>query len=108
MKKKVLLCILDGWGIGRKNKNNAIHIAKTKNFDNLTKKYGFIKLDASESEVGLPDGQFGNSEVGHMSIGAGRVILQDILRINKAFDTPWIPAPTIPTLIFLFMIAFYS
>ena len=69
MKKKVLLCILDGWGIGRKNKNNAIHIAKTKNFDNLIKKYGFIKLDASESEVGLPDGQFGNSEVGHMSIG---------------------------------------
>ena len=86
MKKKVLLCILDGWGIGRKNKNNAIHVAKTKNFDNLTKKYGFIKLDASESEVGLPNGQFGNSEVGHMSIGAGRVILQDILRINKAFD----------------------
>ena len=59
MKKKVLLCILDGWGIGRKNKNNAIHVAKTKNFDNLTKKYGFIKLDASESEVGLPNGQFG-------------------------------------------------
>ena len=47
MKKKVLLCILDGWGVGKKNKNNAIHIAKTKNFDNLIKKYGFIKLDAS-------------------------------------------------------------
>ena len=86
MTKKVLLCILDGWGIGEKNKNNAIHIAKTKNFDYLAKKYGFIKLDASETEVGLPKGQFGNSEVGHMSIGAGRVILQDILRINKAFD----------------------
>jgi len=86
MKKKVLLCILDGWGVGKKNKNNAIHIAKTKNFDNLIKKYGFIKLDASETEVGLPEGQFGNSEVGHMSIGSGRVILQDILRINKAFD----------------------
>ena len=86
MTKKVLLCILDGWGVGEKNKNNAIHIAKTKNFDYLAKKYGFIKLDASETKVGLPKGQFGNSEVGHMSIGAGRVILQDILRINKAFD----------------------
>ena len=86
MTKKVLLCILDGWGIGRQNKNNAIHMSKTKNFDYLVKKYGFIKLDASETEVGLPKGQFGNSEVGHMSIGAGRVILQDILRINKAFD----------------------
>ena len=86
MTKKVLLCILDGWGIGEKNKNNAIHTAKTENFDNLVKKYGFIKLDASETEVGLPKGQFGNSEVGHMSIGSGRVILQDILRINKAFD----------------------
>ena len=73
-------------GNWEKNKNNAIHIAKTKNFDYLAKKYGFIKLDASETEVGLPKGQFGNSEVGHMSIGAGRVILQDILRINKAFD----------------------
>ena len=57
-------------GCGKKNKNNAIHIAKTKNLDYLVKKYGFIKLDASETKVGLPKGQFGNSEVGHMSIGA--------------------------------------
>ena len=61
-------------------------MANTKNFDELTKKYNSIKLDASETEVGLPEGQFGNSEVGHMSIGAGRTILQDILRINEAFD----------------------
>ena len=87
MNKKILLCILDGWGDGKKNKNNAIHLANTKTFDNLKKKYGSIRLDASESKVGLPDGQFGNSEVGHMSIGAGRIILQDILRINDAFKS---------------------
>ena len=83
--KKVLLCILDGWGIGSKNKYNAIESAKKKNFDYLSKKFGFIKLHASEKKVGLPFGQFGNSEVGHMNIGAGRVILQDILRIDKSF-----------------------
>ncbi len=86
MKKKILLCILDGWGIGEKNNYNAIHIAKTLNFQRLEKKYKSIKLSASEKHVGLPKGQFGNSEVGHMSIGSGRVILQDILRINDAFS----------------------
>ena len=82
--KKVLLCILDGWGIGSKNKYNAIEAAEKKNFDYLVKKFGLIKLHASEKKVGLPSGQFGNSEVGHMNIGAGRVILQDILRIEKS------------------------
>ncbi len=84
-KKKVLLCILDGWGLGENTKYNAIHCAKKKNFDLITKKYGFIRLEASEKGVGLPDGQFGNSEVGHMNIGAGRIILQDILRISEYF-----------------------
>ena len=82
--KKVLLCILDGWGIGSKNKYNAIEAAEKKNFDYLVKKFGLIKLHASEKKVGLPSGQFGNSEVGYMNIGAGRVILQDILRIEKS------------------------
>ena len=83
MNKKVLLCILDGWGVAEKSSFNAISEAKTKNFDEIVKKFGMIKLFASEDKVGLPEGQFGNSEVGHMNIGAGRVILQDILRIDR-------------------------
>lgn len=82
-KKKVLLCILDGWGIADKNSFNAISEAKKQNFDNINNLYGSIKLFASEKRVGLPEGQFGNSEVGHMNIGAGRIILQDILRIDE-------------------------
>ena len=84
--KKILLCILDGWGLGEKNKFNAIEKANTKNFDILKKKYSLTKLFASEKKVGLPVGQFGNSEVGHMNIGGGRIILQDILRIEKSFQ----------------------
>ena len=83
MKKKVLLCILDGGGVAEKSSFNAISEAKTKNFDEIVKNFGMIKLFASEDKVGLPEGQFGNSEVGHMNIGAGRVILQDILRIDQ-------------------------
>tara|TARA_B100000989_G_scaffold113522_2_gene83422 strand:- start:416 stop:1921 length:1506 start_codon:yes stop_codon:yes gene_type:complete len=86
MQKKVLLCILDGWGIGKRNKFNAIYQAKKNNFNRLKKKYGEIKLKASEQHVGLPKGQFGNSEVGHMNIGAGRILLQDLMRIDKAFN----------------------
>ena len=85
MKKKVLLCILDGWGIGPENEFNAVHLSKKKNFDFLVKKYGSLELSASENDVGLPIGQFGNSEVGHMNIGAGRILLQDIMRIDNAF-----------------------
>ena len=85
MKKKILLCILDGWGLGEKTKYNAIHCAKKKNFDLIKRKFGSIKLEASGQDVGLPYGQFGNSEVGHMNIGAGRVIFQDILRISEYF-----------------------
>ena len=90
MKKKVLLCILDGWGISEESSFNAISEAKTNNFDKIIKKYGMIKLFASEDKVGLPEGQFGNSEVGHMNIGAGRVILQDILRIDKGLMNGYI------------------
>ena len=82
--RKVLLCILDGWGLGKKNKYNAIEVAKTENFDAIAKKFDMGKLYASEKKVGLPIGQFGNSEVGHMNIGSGRIILQDILRIDKS------------------------
>ena len=82
--RKVLLCILDGWGLGKKNKYNAIEVANTENFDAIAKKFDMGKLHASEKKVGLPIGQFGNSEVGHMNIGSGRIILQDILRIDKS------------------------
>ena len=83
--RKILLCILDGWGLGKKNKYNAIEVAKTENFDAIAKKFDMGKLYASEKKVGLPIGQFGNSEVGHMNIGRRRIILQDILRIDKSF-----------------------
>ena len=82
--RKILLCILDGWGLGKKNKYNAIEVGKTQNFDAIAKTFGMVKLFASEKKVGLPCGQFGNSEVGHMNIGGGRIILQDILRIDKS------------------------
>ena len=85
MRKKVLVCILDGWGLGKNNSYNAVFRAKKKNFDYLTKKYGYLKLKASENDVGLPTGQFGNSEVGHTNIGAGRIILQDVMRISESF-----------------------
>ena len=90
MKKKVMLCILDGWGEAESSSYNAISEAKKNNFDQIVNKYGMITLFASEQQVGLPNGQFGNSEVGHMNIGAGRVILQDILRIAKGFENGYI------------------
>ena len=82
--KKIILCIMDGWGISNQSRNNAIHYADTKNYDYFLKNYPNTELVASEKGVGLPTNQFGNSEVGHMNIGAGRVILQDILRINES------------------------
>ena len=85
MSKRILLCILDGWGLGENHSQNAIFKARIKNFKLLSQKFGFIKLKASENSVGLPKGQFGNSEVGHTNIGAGRIILQDIMRISEAF-----------------------
>ena len=86
MTKKVMLCILDGWGLGEDNSHNAIFLAQKKNFDSLTKKFGYVRLNASEHSVGLPIGQFGNSEVGHTNIGAGRIILQDVMRISESFN----------------------
>ncbi len=84
-KKPVLLCILDGWGIGEENNShNAIAVAKTPNYDRFLKKYPYSQLETSGLAVGLPEGQMGNSEVGHMTIGAGRVIFQDLPRINNA------------------------
>ena len=84
-KKPIVLCIMDGWGISENPKNNAVALAKTPNVDFLTKTFSYATLDASGEDVGLPSGQVGNSEVGHMNIGSGRVVLQTLPKINKAF-----------------------
>ena len=76
--------ILDGWGLGTDPKVSAIAQAKTPYFNSLIQKYPNSKLEASGIAVGLPEGQMGNSEVGHMNIGAGRVVYQDLVRINQA------------------------
>jgi 2,3-bisphosphoglycerate-independent phosphoglycerate mutase len=83
-KKKLALIILDGWGYGRNDKSNAIVAANTPFFDSMIAQYPNSKLEASGLAVGLPEGQMGNSEVGHMNLGAGRVVYQELGRINKA------------------------
>lgn len=86
MNKNVLLMILDGWGIATNKKVSAVDQANTPFIDSLYQKYAHSKLEASGLAVGLPEGQMGNSEVGHMNIGAGRVVYQDLVRINKAIE----------------------
>ncbi len=83
---KVLLIILDGFGIREEKNYNAIANAITPNWNNYIKKYAFGLIDASGSAVGLPNGQFGNSEVGHLNIGSGRLVQQDITRIDLAIE----------------------
>jgi 2,3-bisphosphoglycerate-independent phosphoglycerate mutase len=82
--KPVILCILDGWGHRDEIADNAIDQAKTPNWHGLIRDYPQSLVDASELHVGLPHGQMGNSEVGHMNLGAGRVVMQDLPRIDKA------------------------
>jgi 2,3-bisphosphoglycerate-independent phosphoglycerate mutase len=84
--KKVLLMILDGWGIAENKDVSAIDKANTPFMDSLYGKYANSKLNASGLFVGLPDGQMGNSEVGHMNIGAGRVVYQDLVKVTKAIE----------------------
>ncbi len=84
MKKPILLCILDGFGIDDEHANNAVSQAGMKNYQRFLKTYPHSELQTSGLSVGLPEGQMGNSEVGHMTIGAGRVIFQDLPRINNA------------------------
>ena len=84
IQKPVVLCILDGWGERAETLNNAIKTGDTPNWDRLAAAGPKSKLSASGLDVGLPDGQMGNSEVGHMTIGSGRVILQDLPRIDSA------------------------
>jgi len=84
MNKKALLMILDGWGIGGRGKDDVIYNTPTPFIDSLIETCPHSKLRASGEDVGLPDGQMGNSEVGHLNIGAGRVVYQDLVKINRA------------------------
>ena len=84
MRKKALLMILDGWGIGDRRKDDVIYNTPTPFLDHLNATYPNSQLLASGENVGLPDGQMGNSEVGHLNIGAGRIVYQDLVKINRA------------------------
>ncbi len=84
MGKKALLMILDGWGIGNKGKGDAIYNTPTPYMDYLNQNYPHSQLLTCGENVGLPDGQMGNSEVGHLNIGAGRIVYQDLVKINRA------------------------
>lgn len=84
MKNPLALIILDGWGLSPSERGNAIRLAGTPNFARLQENYPYTILDSSGERVGLPEGQMGNSEVGHLNIGSGRVVYQDITRISRA------------------------
>ncbi|MBP3702776.1 MAG: 2,3-bisphosphoglycerate-independent phosphoglycerate mutase [Lachnospiraceae bacterium] len=85
-KKPTVLMILDGYGLNKQTKANAVYEAKTPVMDGLMKKYPFVEGQASGLAVGLPDGQMGNSEVGHMNMGAGRIVYQELTRISKEIE----------------------
>src|SRR5580704_16350225 len=84
--KRILLCILDGWGVRREREGNAIALAGTPTVDGFERDFPSTQLMTSGLAVGLPEGQMGNSEVGHTNIGAGRVVYQDLVRINLACE----------------------
>src|SRR5207244_2964033 len=90
----VALVILDGWGCAPPGPGNAVELANTPNFDRLWREFPHTTLEASGEAVGLPPGQMGNSEVGHLTIGSGRVLLQDLMRVNRAIASPRTPAAT--------------
>ena len=82
--RPVVLCILDGWGERADAADNGVLLAKTPNWDRFFRTAPHAHIQASESFVGLPKGQMGNSEVGHMNLGAGRIVMQDLPRIDQA------------------------
>jgi 2,3-bisphosphoglycerate-independent phosphoglycerate mutase len=85
-RRLVALVILDGWGCAPAGPGNAVELARTPNFDRLWRTYPHTTLRADGEAVGLPPGQMGNSEVGHLTIGSGRVLFQDLMRVNKAIE----------------------
>ena len=86
MKKPLMLMILDGWGINPRTDHNAVALAKTPNLSRYLAEYPHVPIQTSGMAVGLPDGQMGNSEVGHLNIGAGRIVYQDLTRITKSIQ----------------------
>ena len=87
MKKNLtMLAIIDGWGLNEKEEGNAVKLAKTPNLDSIMSQYPNTKIKTSGLDVGLPEGQMGNSEVGHMNIGAGRIVYQELTRITKSIE----------------------
>ena len=85
-KKPTVLMILDGYGLNENKEANAVAEAKTPVMDKLMKEYPFVKGNASGMAVGLPEGQMGNSEVGHLNMGAGRIVYQELTKITKAIE----------------------
>ena len=85
-KKPTVLMILDGFGLSDEKEGNAVYLAKTPVIDGLKKNYPYVKGLASGMAVGLPDGQMGNSEVGHLNMGAGRIVYQELTRITKEIE----------------------
>ena len=85
-KSLLMLIIMDGWGLREDDYGNAVRLARTPNMDYYTRAFPFTRLAASGEAVGLPGNQMGNSEVGHLNLGAGRIVYQDVQRINKAID----------------------
>ena len=83
----IVLAVLDGWGLRESEEGNAIAQARLPTFEKLYSRYPWVSLTASGSRVGLPEGQMGNSEVGHLNIGAGRAVYQDLSRIDRAIET---------------------
>jgi len=86
VRRPVILAILDGWGVAPPSSTNAVSVARTPNMDKWSKEYPCTTLTAHNGQVGLPEGQMGNSEVGHLNIGAGRIVYQDYTRINLAIE----------------------
>ncbi len=98
--RPVVLCILDGWGEREERDQNAIALARTPNWDRLTARCPRARLEASAGEVGLPPGQMGNSEVGHMTVGGGRVVTQDLPRFDAAIaDGSLADSPALATFV---------
>src|SRR3954465_3684436 len=93
---RVVLVVLDGFGERPDTDGNAIRLARMPNFARLYQRYPHVLIGASGNDVGLPDGQMGNSEVGHLNLGAGRIVYQDIVRIDKSIaDGAFYENPTL-------------
>ena len=103
-KKPTVLMILDGYGLNDKKEGNAVYMAKTPVMDKLMAEYPFVKGNASGLAVGLPDGQMGNSEVGHMNMGAGRIVYQELTRITKEIQE--ITQSSLPSFPYFLIVSF--